>query len=168
MGERCIACGREGLQDATSQVSVVLPRCGVTATVAVRARSCASCGHVHVQDGVVARAQLAAGRALADAGVHTGEAFRHLRKAVGLRAADLARLLDVTPETISHWETGRAAPARTAFVALAAIVHEAMDGHTATRDRLSAMAEGRPFPRTLEVELEAQRRRRPPGSRAAQ
>jgi putative zinc finger/helix-turn-helix YgiT family protein len=168
MGGRCRACGRDGLQDATSQVSVALARCGVTATVAVPARSCASCGRVHVEDRVVARARLAAGCALADAGVHTGEAFRHLRKALGLRAADLALLLDVTPETISHWETGRAAPARTAFVVLAAIVNEAMDGGSATHHRLAVLAQGRPWPRTLEVELPAQRRRRALESRPAQ
>jgi putative zinc finger/helix-turn-helix YgiT family protein len=152
-GGRCGACGREGLRDGSSTVSVAL-RCGVTAAVAVPERSCPSCGEVHVDRDVLARAQLAAARALADAGVHTGDAFRHMRKVLGLRAVDLARLLDVTPETISHWETGRAAPARAAFVALAAMIDDATQGRTATLDRLTVLAEGRPWPRSLMVELQ--------------
>jgi putative zinc finger/helix-turn-helix YgiT family protein len=154
MRGQCRACGREGpLRDETGRLSVALPRCGVTATVAVPARQCPSCGELQVEDGALARARLAAGCALADAGVRSGDAFRHMRKALGLRAAELGRLLDVRPETISHWETGRAAPARAAFAALAAMVQEAIQGRTTTRDRLAVLAEGRPWPRSLEVDL---------------
>ncbi len=152
---RCMSCGGEMRGDATGVVSVPLERCGVTVAVAVPGRACASCGEVQVEDRVAARAQLAAGCALADAGVRNGEAFRHMRKALGLRAADLARLLDVTPETISHWETDRAAPARAAFVALAAMVEESLDGRTTSRDRLAVLAEGRAWPGSLQLDLRA-------------
>jgi DNA-binding XRE family transcriptional regulator len=74
-------------------------------------------------------------------------------KALGLRAADLARLLDVTPETISHWETDKARPSRAAFVAIGALVQETIDGRTTTRDRLATLSGGRTYPRAFSVKL---------------
>ncbi len=149
-GGRCATCGDE-LTDAVETLSVALPRCGVVATAQARARRCAGCGGVWVDAGGAARARLAIARALADHGVQTGEALRHLRKALGLRAADLARLLGVTPETVSHWETGKLAPARAAFVAVAAMADDAARGRTTTRDRLAVLADGRPYPRAIAV-----------------
>jgi DNA-binding XRE family transcriptional regulator len=139
----------------TETLSVALPRCGVVASVDAPAHRCVACGDVQIAGTVLARAQLAVGRELADRGVHDGEALRHMRKALEIRAVDLARLLDVTPETISHWETGRALPARAAFAAVAAMVEDALEGRTATRDRLSVLADGRPHPRSLTVNLSA-------------
>lgn len=155
MGEtgRCGACGEGELREATETLAVTLPRCGVVVSVAAPARRCATCGEVHVTRAVLARAHLAVGRELADRGVRTGDALRHMRKALGLRACDLAQLLDVTPETVSHWETGRGAPGRAAFVAVAAMVQEALDGTTTTRDRLAVLADGRPYPRAVTAAL---------------
>ncbi|HET9598967.1 MAG TPA: helix-turn-helix domain-containing protein [Anaeromyxobacteraceae bacterium] len=151
----CAAC-RDGEGRATTTVlTFALARCRTTASARVAARTCRACGAVAVDPQVEVRARLAVGCTLADHGVHDGEAFRHLRRALGLRAAELARLLDVTPETISHWETGKSTPARGAFVALAALAQDALDGRTATRDRLAAMADGRRWPRALSVELAA-------------
>ncbi len=150
---RCGACGCGALRARTERLSVELPRCGVVAWVAAPAHRCRDCGAVHVDGAVRARAHLAVGCALADRGVHTGEALRHMRRALALRAADLARLLGVTPETISHWETGKAPPSRAAFVAVAAMVADALEGRTTTRDRLSVAAGGRPWPRRLAVRL---------------
>ncbi len=146
-------CGRASWRDGTASIAFDLPRSRVTASATVRARRCGGCGSVDVDPTVLARCRLAVGCRLADAGVHTGEAFRHLRKALGLRAAELARLLGVTPETISHWETGRAEPNRCAYVALAAMAHEALDGRHTTRDRLDVRALGRGHPRKLAIEV---------------
>lgn len=154
---RCGACGRAERRDGVERVSVALPRCGVVASVEAPARRCPECGDALVDGAVLARAHLAVGCELADQGVHTGDALRHMRKALGLRAADLARLLDVTPETVSHWETGKVLPSRSAFVAVAAMVEEALDGRAVTRRRLEVLAEGRPWPRALEVRLPARR-----------
>ena len=37
----------------------------------------------------------------------TGKEIRFLRKALGMKATDLAHFLDVTPETVSRWENDR-------------------------------------------------------------
>ncbi len=149
----CTRCRTGKLREAVETIEIRLRRSEVVARVAVPAGRCAACGAADVPPSVVTRAHLAAGCALADAGVHTGEALRHLRRALGLRAVDLARLLDLTPETISHWETGKIAPNRAAFVALGAMAHEALDGKTATRDRLAVLAMRRRWPRALSIRL---------------
>jgi putative zinc finger/helix-turn-helix YgiT family protein len=148
------------LERGSGIVAVRLPLCGVEATVAAPVARCAACGEGHLEGEVLARAHLAIGCGLADGGVGSGDALRHLRKALGLRAADLARLLGVTPETISHWETGKLAPSRAAFVAVAAMADEAAAGRTATHDRLALLAEGRPHPRALALPPLAAARRR--------
>jgi len=149
---RCERCGGE-LRDGTETLAVELPRSGVTASLALPIRRCRSCDGVPLDGAVVQRCQLTVCRALADAGVSTGEALRHMRKALGLRAAELARLLDVTPETVSHWETGKAPPNRAAFIAVCAMIEDALDGRTTTRDRLGVLAERGGYPRALAVKV---------------
>jgi DNA-binding transcriptional regulator YiaG len=63
---------------------------------------------------------------LVDLGIATGEAFAYLRRALNLKATELAELLDVRPETISQWENGHVPVNRAAWGVLAALVdHEA-------------------------------------------
>ncbi len=150
---RCRQCGHGELRDGTETLSLKLPSSAVTASAAVPALRCASCGDVQIDSALARRFQLAACCELADAGLSSGEALRHMRKALGLRAAELARLLDVTPETISHWETGKASLNRAAFVAVCAMIQDALDGRTTTRDRLAALAEARLHPPSLIVKL---------------
>ncbi len=65
----------------------------------------------------------------------------------------------MTPETISHWETGRLPPGRAAFVAVGAMIDDVLAGRTTTRDRLVVLAEGKPYPRVLAVGHPAARAR---------
>ncbi len=147
---RCPGCGQR-LHHESATLTVKLPHSGVVASAVAPAGRCPGCGEVHFDDEAVWRAHLAIGCALADRGVHTGDALRHMRSALGLRAADLAHLLGVTPETISHWETGRLSPGRAAFVAVGAMIDDVIAGRTTTRDRLAMLAEGKPYPRVLTV-----------------
>ncbi len=155
---RCPGCGGP-LHHGSETLTVKLPRSGVVAAIAAPARRCAGCGQVRFDEEAVRRAHLAVGCALADRGVQTGDALRHMRSTLLLRAADLAHLLGVTPETISHWETGRLPPARAAFVVVAAMVDDVRAGRTTTRDRLAILAQGGPYPRTLSVGEPAVRER---------
>lgn len=54
------------------------------------------------------RFELLAAAALARHGVCTSEAFKFIRKSLGMRATDLGAVLGVAPETISRWETASA------------------------------------------------------------
>lgn len=77
---------------------------------------------------------------LAMYGIVTGESFRYMRKTAGMRASDLATLLDVRAETISDWETGKSPVNRAAWGWLAALVAEkAKEGPFATLPMCAAM-----------------------------
>lgn len=76
---------------------------------------------------------------LATRGFNAGQEFRFMRKAVGFRAVDLAALLGVTPETISHWEVGKHKPDMCTRQTLGALVLDHVEQKTATADRLRAL-----------------------------
>jgi DNA-binding transcriptional regulator YiaG len=111
------------------------------------------------------RGELAAASALAQAGIATPASFRYLRKAAGLRAADLAQLLDVSPETVSRWETGRSAIERRAFVLVALMVEERRRGDESLVERFCRAA-GAPQPLPTGIPLLPAKRSRS-GSRRA-
>jgi putative zinc finger/helix-turn-helix YgiT family protein len=137
----------------TETLSAEFPTCGFAASVGVPGRQCTKCKETYVAGSVKHDFELAVARELANLGVHAGEAIRHMRKALGLRASDLAQLLDLTPETISHWETGKVRINRAAFVALGAMIQDASEGRTTTRDRLATLGDERPYPRVLSPKL---------------
>lgn len=149
----CVRCGNQEFRKVAERLSAGFPDSGVTASVAVAGSQCTRCREIHVPPSLVREFELAVACELADHGVRTGEAVRHMRKVLGLRAADMARLLDVTPETISHWETGKARISRATFVVLGAMVHDACDGRSSTRERLAALDDGYPRPRVLRPKL---------------
>ena len=136
----CDRCGGAALEETRETLKVELPRSGFSCADEVPASRCPGCGAVRLDGAAVERFELKVCCRLADGAVHDGEALRYMRKALGLRACDLARLLGVTPETISHWETGKARPACAAFVVTAAMVQDRLDGRTTTRDRLAKIA----------------------------
>lgn len=73
-------------------------------------------------------------RQLAEHGITSGDEFRLLRKYQGLRVADLAVLLGVTPETIAQWEAGESAPSAPACASLAAMMRDQLASAPAARD----------------------------------
>src|SRR5262249_39052988 len=92
---------------------------------------------------------------LAEHGFSEGEEVRFLRRQLDLRAADLAELLDVTPETVSHWETGKTIPDLRSRQTLGALVLDKIAGTTTTRDRLAAL---RKPPKARKVRIDVPRR----------
>lgn len=55
-----------------------------------------------------------------------GAVIKCARKALGLKQAELAALLDVTPETVSRWENDREPTQRATQLAVAAIIDHAL------------------------------------------
>ena len=56
----------------------------------------------------------------------TGPDLRAKRQALNMTVADLARTLDVHPETIRNWERGKTTVPRTVDLAVRWIAHERM------------------------------------------
>lgn len=104
----------------------------------VRGWRCRVCGERYHDGPDLEHFDQLVARWLAENGFETGAEFKFMRKAAGIRAADLAEWMGVTPETVSHWETGKHPSDVTTRALLAAIVLDALGGKTATRDRLDA------------------------------
>src|SRR5919198_4747608 len=104
---------------------------------------CSKCGERYVAAPDMQRAEIATTRELVAQGVRDPAVFRWLRKMIRLKAAELADLLGVTPETISHWENGHSEPDRAVWSTLGELVLEHDAGSTATMDRLRKLAEAR-------------------------
>ncbi len=72
------------------------------------------------------RAELLMAAVLVSNGPCTAKTFCWCRSAIGLSAKDLAKMLDVTPETVSRWENGRYNVDFSAWLVLGTIVLEAV------------------------------------------
>lgn len=122
-------------------------------TTSLPALTCEACGESTIAGPELQRFERAAARALAERGNAGGEAFRFMRKAIGLAANDLAALLGTTPETISRWETGKHPLDPMAWRALALLVREVAAGSTAGLDMLRTSLKAKPLPRRVAVKL---------------
>jgi DNA-binding transcriptional regulator YiaG len=100
---------------------------------------CTACGARLVAADILGKFEMAVARWLASSGPVDSQAFRFMRKAIGLPAQVLAQLLEVTPETLSRWEHDKQALDRNAFAILAALVEDAVQGKTGTIERLRSM-----------------------------
>ena len=76
---------------------------------------------------------------------------------MGLKGLELARLLQVTPESLSRWENGKREVDRSAWILLADLVIDQVAGTKVRRERLEAMATSQKIPKTVRVDLDASR-----------
>jgi DNA-binding transcriptional regulator YiaG len=116
---------------------------------------CSQCGHVEIDRVAEAKFVEEIARVLADCGASSGGAFRLMRKAIGMRGTELARLLAVAPETVSRWETEKRGIDRATVAVLAALVHERADRKRTMFDSLRRLGEPIALPATLRIEIEA-------------
>jgi DNA-binding transcriptional regulator YiaG len=91
----------------------------------------------HARD--LRRFELSVARRLPELGVATGEAFRFMRKSLGLALTQVAALFDVDPETVRGWEPDDAAMPRAAFVLLGTMADDELQGIDTTRRYLEAL-----------------------------
>ena len=103
---------------------------------------CSACGERYYDGEDLGAFEQSAAKWIAEHGVRTPEELKFMRKAAGIGAADLAAWLDVTPETVSHWETGKHAPDVVTRSTIASIVLDTLRGESSTRDRLQV--QGKP------------------------
>jgi transcriptional regulator with XRE-family HTH domain len=86
-------------------------------------------------------------------GPATGEAFRFMRKVLGIPAIELAELLDVAPETVSRWENGKLPIERRALALLASMVLDRVEGVTTTLERLRSLRDPPAAPALVRLDL---------------
>lgn len=97
---------------------------------------CTTCDKWEITTAELARLEQAAAGHIARNGPVTGQTFRFMRKAFGLPAVLVAKLLATTGETIAGWENGTAPVDRSAWMLLGSLVLEAIGGSPDTRARL--------------------------------
>lgn len=100
--------------------------------------SCPSCREQYYQGGSLEAFEEAVAMWVAEHGITSSQDIRFMRKAAGIRAADLASWLNVSAETVSHWETGKHRPDVATLATIASIVLETLSGESSTKDRLRA------------------------------
>ncbi len=139
--KRCASCRSDNLRETKEAVEVRVPSTPeplVVLVTGVSAIKCGSCGESFLSGPDLGRAELLAGAEAMTRGLRDGGTFKFIRKALGLRAADLGNLLDVSPETISRWENSHRAAERSVWNTLADLVSDKLHGKKTTLDRLTA------------------------------
>lgn len=135
---RCPSCKQSDLTEDMGREELQIG--GHVFEAEFEVRRCAFCGEVVIKLDDWGRFEREIAGWLAKAGVLSGEVFRFMRKAVGLRAKELAELLDVTPETISRWEKEHRQPDRKAMMVLGDLVLDRLRGEETALGRLRALA----------------------------
>ena len=136
MMKKCTACGVAIVERRREEHVVNFG--GHRFTGQVIADVCPECGDSLVTADEIARVELEAARVLRDTGLVSGKSFRFMRHALGLTARTVAADFGVAHETISRWENEERPLDRLAWVTLAAMVHDRLEGHERTRVQLSA------------------------------
>ncbi len=131
---RCTTCGSQAIRASEVVESTVVGSLDFDGSV--QGWVCEACGETYVDGLELQRFEGLVAHWLADRGEMSSEAFRFMRKSLGMPAVDLAGLLGVTPETLSHWETGKHELPRHAAALLATIVIEHAEGRQDTIERM--------------------------------
>jgi predicted transcriptional regulator len=112
---------------------------GRSFVIVVPARVCRDCDALFLDGPCLERAELEVACELARTGPSDGESFRFMRKALAMRATDIASLIAVSPETISRWENGQRTVDRIAWITVGTMVLEKAKRATSTLERLMAL-----------------------------
>jgi DNA-binding transcriptional regulator YiaG len=121
--------------------------------VTVAASTCRGCGSIFLENDSLQRADLEVACELARHGPPRGEAFRFLRKTMGMRGLDLAALLDVTPETISRWENDQRVVDKATWLTLGSLVLERAGRAPETLERLRELLAHGPGGRSVLIDV---------------
>jgi hypothetical protein len=146
---KCPSCGESLTASKKRQTQCVGGRDFI---VTVTAGTCRLCGSVFLENASLQRAEMEIACDLARHGPVSGEAFRYLRKALGLRAIVVADLFGVTPETISRWENGQRTMDKVTWLTLGSLVLEQASRPPETLERLRELRVHGPGARSVRID----------------
>lgn len=147
--KRCYGCKGKKVVAATAEIDRTIG--GRTFKTEVAARRCADCGEETYAGRDLAAFDLAVAGELARHGEVSAEGFSFMRRALGLKAVELAEWLDVTHETVSRWEHGRQPVERRAAAILSAMVLDRLEGRSTTLERLKVLLKPKPLPKLVRL-----------------
>ena len=146
----CPHCRSGVVRTKKDQARLVSGTCFVVRTAAL---TCKSCRAVFMAGESLERVDLAIGATLALTGPVSGDSFRFMRKALGLRGSELASLLSVTGETVSRWENGQRPVDLMAWILVGGLVLERGGRPTATAERLQSAKTPAALPKTVRLDI---------------
>ena len=136
---KCINCGQAEFVRGAVPHSVTVAE--VEFTTELPGQRCPACGYSTVNGPAAVRFELLVADELFKRGLRSGAAFKFMRKALGMKAAEIASAFNVAPETVSRWETGQREVDWPEFMLLGFLVDDKLAGRTTTLSRLQALAE---------------------------
>lgn len=149
---RCAKCKGSEFVSAKETISQEVDGC--TFEMEIPIAVCAECNNTYYYDAdVLEHFELAIANWFANTGQSSGAVFRFMRRALGIKAAKLANLFSVTPETISRWETGKRQMERRAIALLSAIVSDRYEGSNRVLEMLESFQ--RPLIPSEKITLES-------------
>jgi putative zinc finger/helix-turn-helix YgiT family protein len=137
----CERCGKDAILDIL--VDDATDVCGHNFTAQMPATRCAACGQVVIAAEHVKRFERRIAVELAKAGLRSGESFRFLRTVLEMAQPSLAELLDVPPEYVHYWESGKWPVDPRAMAVLASLLLGRFDGQQAALDCLRVLRKPR-------------------------
>ena len=135
---KCASCGANALKRA--KVPTAIKVAGSEFVSELPGRRCTKGLVATVEGAAGARYELLVAAELVKRGLRGGDTFRFIRKALGMRAADLARVMNVAAETVSRWETAQREVDWPEFLLLGALVDDKLAGRTTVLSRAEALA----------------------------
>lgn len=136
---KCINCGKADLVRDT--VPHTLTVAGVEFATELPGQRCPACGYSTVHGPAAVRFELLVAAELVKRGLRGGASFKFMRKALGMKAIEIAEAFNVAPETVSRWENGQREVDWPEFMLLGFLVDDKLAGRTTTLARLKALAE---------------------------
>lgn len=136
---KCFNCGEPTFKRGVVPIAVTV---GVVEFAGdVPGGKCSSCGASTVNGEAGARLELQVAAELVPRGLRSGAAFRFMRKGLGMKAAEVAEVMNVAAETISRWENGQRELDWPEFMLMGVLVDDKLAGRTTLLARAKALAE---------------------------
>jgi hypothetical protein len=140
----CVQCGSKDFERMTQELRQEIAGHSYIMN-AVDVPKCAQCGETYLPGCLLGSFELLIAWHLVSHGVFSGDVLRFTRKALGLRAVDLASLLGVTAEHFSKWENDQLPLQVQPMALVAEMVNDRLHNRTTTTDLLKAIKEPRPI-----------------------
>lgn len=147
-------CDQCGAQMKSGRENYRYTACGLDSVtlVHVEVRRCPECGEYEVDIPRMAELhRLIAQKVASKEPRLTPQEIKFLRKHLGFSGVDFAATLDVTPETVSRWETGKKqmSPIAERALRLMVFVRDAINEYPL--ERLAEVAQGEALPLRIKV-----------------
>lgn len=145
-------CGESQRTEATHALRRTIAK--ITFVAEVKIDACARCREPNVPAALLIAFERTVAAELARRGPISGETFRWIRRATSLERRDLAHWLGVSVDTIASWEEERRAPETAAWLVIASIALDAIEGPRPMRTRLTAPRNVSPAPDTVVLAID--------------